>query len=66
MPTVDFGGLRVSSSAVREALASGNIEQAEELLGRAYVIAGRVMHGAKTGRTLGFPTVNIHLRRQRL
>jgi riboflavin kinase/FMN adenylyltransferase len=66
MHTVDFGGVRVSSSAVRDALAAGDIEYAEQLLGRAYVIAGRVMHGAKTGRTLGFPTVNIHLRRKRL
>ncbi len=66
MHTVDFGGLRVSSSAVREALALGNIEHAEELLGRAFVIAGRVMDGRKIGRTIGFPTANIQVRRQRL
>ena len=66
MHTVDFGGVRVSSSAVREALAAGNIEHAEELLGRAFVIAGRVMDGKKIGRTLGFPTANIQVRRQRL
>ena len=66
MRTVDFGGLRVSSSAVREALAAGNIERAEELLGRAFVIAGRVMDGKKIGRTIGFPTANIQVKRQRL
>jgi riboflavin kinase/FMN adenylyltransferase len=66
MHTVDVGGIRVSSSAVREALAAGNIEHAEELLGRAFVIAGRVMDGKKIGRTLGFPTANIQVRRQRL
>ncbi|MBK7767356.1 MAG: bifunctional riboflavin kinase/FAD synthetase [Sulfuritalea sp.] len=65
MHTVDFGGLRVSSSAVREALADGNLEHAEELLGRSFVIAGRVMHGEKIGRTLGFPTANIQVKRKR-
>ena len=66
MHTVDFGGLRVSSSAVRDALADGNLEHAEELLGRSFVIAGRVMHGEKIGRTLGFPTANIQVKRKRL
>ncbi|MCX7144923.1 MAG: bifunctional riboflavin kinase/FAD synthetase, partial [Sulfuritalea sp.] len=66
MHTVDFGGVRVSSSAVRDALAAGNLEHAEKLLGRAYVIAGRVMDGRKLGRTIGFPTANIQVRRKRL
>ena len=66
MHTVDFGGIRVSSSAVREALAAGDIERAEQLLGRAFVIAGRVMDGRKLGRTIGFPTANIQVRRSRL
>jgi riboflavin kinase/FMN adenylyltransferase len=66
MHTVDFGGLRVSSSAVREALAAGDIERAEQLLGRPFVIAGRVMDGKKIGRTIGFPTANIQVRRKRL
>jgi len=66
MTTVDFGGVRVSSSAVRDALAAGNIELARKLLGREYVIAGRVVHGDKIGRTLGFPTANVQLRRKRL
>ena len=66
MRTVDFGGVRVSSSAVRAALAGGDIERAEELLGRAFVMAGRVMDGKKLGRTIGFPTANIQVRRKRL
>ncbi len=66
MHTVDFDGLRVSSSAVREALAGGDIERAERLLGRPFVIAGRVMDGKKIGRTIGFPTANIQVRRKRL
>ena len=66
MHTVDFGGVRVSSSAVRAALARGDIEHAEELLGRAFVIAGRVMHGRKLGRAIGFPTANVQVRRKRL
>ena len=66
MRTVDFDGLRVSSSAVREALAAGDIERAERLLGRPFVIAGRVMDGRKIGRTIGFPTANIQVRRKRL
>ncbi|MCF8177003.1 MAG: bifunctional riboflavin kinase/FAD synthetase [Sulfuritalea sp.] len=66
MSTVDIGGVRVSSSAVREALATGRLDQAEELLGRPFVIAGRVMDGMKVGRTIGFPTANIQVRRKRL
>lgn len=63
MPDVTDGGIRVSSSAVREALAAGDFPLAERLLGRPYTISGRVAHGAKLGRTLGFPTANIVLRR---
>lgn len=66
MRTVDCGGVRVSSSEVRDALADGNIEYAEQLLGRPFVIAGRVMHGLELGRTLGYPTANIQVRRKRL
>ena len=63
MPDVQFEGKRVSSSAVRAALQSGDIAEAERLLGHPYVISGRVSHGAKLGRSLGFPTANIVLRR---
>jgi len=63
MPDVTFEGERVSSSAVRAALARGDLQAAERLLGHPYTISGRVAHGAKLGRDLGFPTANIVLRR---
>ncbi len=63
MPDVLFHGVRVSSSAVRAALAAGDLAGAERLLGHSYTISGRVAHGAKLGRSLGFPTANIPLRR---
>jgi riboflavin kinase/FMN adenylyltransferase len=63
MPDVLFEGARVSSSAVRAALAAGDLRGAERLLGHPYTISGRVAHGAKLGRSLGFPTANIVLRR---
>ena len=63
MPDVRFHGQRVSSSAVRAALAAGDLRAAEALLGHPYTISGRVAHGAKLGRGLGFPTANIVLRR---
>jgi riboflavin kinase/FMN adenylyltransferase len=66
MHTVDLLGERVSSSAVRDTLAEGDLEHAARLLGRAYCIAGRVVHGDKIGRTLGFPTANIAIKRKRL
>ena len=56
-------GERVSSSRVRSALASGDLAGAARLLGRDYTMSGRVAHGEKLGRTLGFPTANIVLRR---
>jgi riboflavin kinase/FMN adenylyltransferase len=62
MPTVSVDGERVSSSAVREALARGELERATRLLGRPYTITGRVAHGDKRGRNLGFPTANVPLR----
>jgi riboflavin kinase/FMN adenylyltransferase len=63
MPDVQFEGRRVSSSAVRAALKAGELAEAERLLGHPYTISGRVAHGAKLGRSLGFPTANIVLRR---
>ena len=64
MPDVAEGGERVSSSAVRAALASGDLRRAELLLGRRYTMSGRVVHGDGLGRPLGFPTANIVLRRR--
>jgi len=66
MHTIDWQGERVSSSAVREALEAGDIEHAARLLGRPYCIAGRVEHGEKVGRQLGFPTANVQLKRKRV
>lgn len=57
-------GLRVSSTLIRDALGVGDVEQAERLLGHSYSICGRVAHGDKRGRTLGFPTANIRLFRK--
>ena len=54
---------RISSSWVRTALAAGDIATAHYLLGRAYFMMGRVAHGQKKGRTIGFPTANIRLHR---
>lgn len=65
MHTLDVAGERVSSSAVRAALAEGDMEHASRLLGRPYSIAGRVLHGDKIGRTIGFPTANIQLKHRR-
>jgi riboflavin kinase / FMN adenylyltransferase len=65
MPTVEFGGVRVSSSAVRTALAAGRLAEAEALLGRPYSISGRVVHGDKLGRSIGYPTANVQLRHNR-
>ena len=55
---------RVSSTLVRDALAVGDLSRAEYLLGRPYAISGRVVHGQKLGRTLGYPTANMQLKRR--
>lgn len=55
--------LRVSSTAIRDALAHNKLEVAADMLGRNYSISGRVSHGRKLGRTIGFPTANIPLKR---
>ena len=62
MATVSVAGERVSSTAIRAALAKGELEHAAQLLGRPYSITGRVAHGDKLGRNLGFPTANLPLR----
>ncbi|MHB1401001.1 MAG: bifunctional riboflavin kinase/FAD synthetase [Thiobacillus sp.] len=65
LPTVEVAGERASSTAVRQALAAGELEHAERLLGRPYSISGRVVHGDKLGRDIGFPTANIQLKHNR-
>lgn len=62
MRTVAVDGERASSTAVRTALAAGDLARAAALLGRPFAFSGRVAHGAKLGRNLGFPTANIPLK----
>src|SRR5690606_29601991 len=57
----DDQGQRISSSALRTALAVGNLERSGELLGAPYRISGHVIHGRKLGRDLGFPTLNLRV-----
>lgn len=59
MNSYEVRGLRVSSSAVREALGRGDLEAVGRLLGRPYAISGHVVHGRKLGRELGFRTLNL-------
>ena len=59
MLSYEVHGLRVSSSAVRDALGRGDMTVAAALLGRPYAISGHVVHGRKLGRTLGFRTLNL-------
>jgi riboflavin kinase/FMN adenylyltransferase len=63
VPPVTFEGERVSSSGVREALARGDFALAQRRLGRPYAMIGRVAHGNRLGRSLGFPTANLHIER---
>ncbi|MCE7902724.1 MAG: bifunctional riboflavin kinase/FAD synthetase [Gammaproteobacteria bacterium PRO9] len=61
---VTVAGQRVSSTAIRQALAAGNVPLAESLLGHPYRMVGRVTRGRQLGRELGFPTANIRLHRR--
>jgi riboflavin kinase/FMN adenylyltransferase len=63
MHTFSVDSMRVSSTRIRQALIAGDLALAEKLLGRPYRMSGRVAHGDKRGRTMGFPTANIHLHR---
>jgi riboflavin kinase/FMN adenylyltransferase len=64
MPSIDVDGERVSASRVRALLAAGEFASVEPLLGRPFVIDGKVQYGNQLGRTLGYPTANIHLSRR--
>ncbi|WP_411884113.1 bifunctional riboflavin kinase/FAD synthetase [Polaromonas sp. YR568] len=59
MNSYEVHGTRVSSSAVREALAQGRMDRVAGLLGRPYSVSGHVVHGRKLGRDLGFRTLNL-------
>lgn len=61
LPDVMIDDRRISSTAIRNALATGDLQQARRLLGRDYSISGKVVHGDKVGRTWGYPTANIHM-----
>ncbi len=61
IPSVREGGDRISSSAVRAALAGGDFARVQALLGRRYSMSGHVIHGRKLGRDLGFPTLNLRI-----
>lgn len=63
MHTFAIEATRVSSTRIREALRIGDLATAEKLLGKPYRMSGRVAHGEKRGRKMGFPTANIHLLR---
>jgi riboflavin kinase/FMN adenylyltransferase len=65
MATLELDGERVSSTAVREALADGDMAKAERLLGHPYRISGRVVRGDQLGRKLGFPTANVQMKHNR-
>lgn len=64
VPSIIVQGIRVSSTAIREALAEGNVARATALLGRPYRMSGRVVRGRRVGRSLGYPTANVDLRRR--
>ncbi len=63
--TVEAAGQRASSTAVRDALAAGDMATAAQLLGRPYSISGRVVGGDQLGRKIGYPTANIQLKHNR-
>jgi riboflavin kinase / FMN adenylyltransferase len=65
LPAVTNDGERISSSAVRNALATGEFALAAQLLGHPYAISGHVIHGKKLGRTIGFPTLNLRVAHKR-
>lgn len=64
LPSVIVEGTRVSSTSIREACESGQMERASALLGRPYRMSGRIVRGEQVGRSLGYPTANVDLRRR--
>ncbi len=64
VPSVVIDGVRVSSTAIRDACTSGDMPRATALLGRPYRMSGKIVEGDRVGRTLGFPTANVDLRRR--
>jgi riboflavin kinase/FMN adenylyltransferase len=64
VPSIIVDDVRVSSTAIREALWAGDLQKASALLGRPYRMSGRIVMGDKVGRKLGYPTANVDLRRR--
>ena len=58
-------GKRISSTLIRNLLATDKLDQANKYIGRPFSISGKVVHGEKRGRKIGFPTANIHMRHNR-
>lgn len=63
---VDYGDQPISSTQIRNALVSGDIQSANEMLGYVYSVSGKVIHGKKLGRTIGYPTANIEVENLKL
>jgi riboflavin kinase / FMN adenylyltransferase len=63
-PSVEIDGERVSSTLIREALLAGELDRAARLLGKPYEVCGRIIHGQKRGRDIGFPTANLLMQRK--
>ncbi len=61
VPKLSVGGVSVSSTRIREALAEGDVRLAAQLSGRAYSIGGAIVHGRRIGHEMGFPTINVKL-----
>ena len=64
VPSVVVNGIRVSSTVIRDALGKGDMKTASKLLGRPYRMSGKIVKGDRVGRTLGYPTANVDLRRR--
>jgi riboflavin kinase/FMN adenylyltransferase len=64
VPSIRISGNRVSSTAIRQVLQQGDAALAQTLLGRPYRMSGKIIRGEQVGRTLGFPTANVDLRRR--
>lgn len=64
VPSITVDGVRVSSTVIRESLAAGEVQRAAALLGRPYRMSGKVVEGRKVGRSLGYATANVDIRRR--
>ena len=60
VPEIRLRGTRISSSKIRELLKDGKVNLARRMLGRPYGVEGQIIHGDRRGRTIGFPTANLH------